>query len=119
EARERRGERPLYVMYDQIYWLLRFGGAEHLTPPGLLPEMARYTVFVADRSKAFAAPGLRVGWGVGPVDVISRMSAVLGHIGAWAPRPEQVATVDLLADPAAVRALHTGLQRHSSVATTL
>jgi aspartate aminotransferase len=110
EARERRGERPLYVMYDQIYWLLRFGGAEHLTPPGLLPEMARYTVFVDGISKAFAATGLRVGWGVGPVDVMSRMSAVLGHIGAWAPRPEQVATVALLDDPAAVREFEEAFQ---------
>jgi aspartate aminotransferase len=98
EGRERRGERPLYLMYDHIYWQLCFGGTRHVTPPGLLPEMARYTVFVDGISKCFAATGLRVGWGVGPVDVISRMSAVLGHVGAWAPRAEQVATVAMLAD---------------------
>jgi aspartate aminotransferase len=110
ETRQRRGERPLYLMYDQIYWILCFGGAEHLTPPGLLPEMARYTIFVDGISKAFAATGLRVGWGVGPVDVISRMSAVLGHIGAWAPRPEQVATVALLDDPGAIREFESTFQ---------
>ncbi len=104
EARQRTGERPLYVLYDHIYWMLRFGGAPHFTPPELIPEMARYTVFVDGISKSFAATGLRVGWGVGPVDVISRMSAVLGHVGAWAPRAEQVATVGLLDDPAAIRA---------------
>lgn len=96
EGRERRGERPLYVMYDHIYWQLCFGDTHHVTPPGLLPEMARYTVFVDGISKCFAATGLRVGWGVGPVDVIGRMSAVLGHVGAWAPRAEQVATVAML-----------------------
>jgi aspartate aminotransferase len=90
-------------MYDQIYWMLRFGDTQHFTPPELLPEMARYTLFVDGISKAFAATGLRVGWGVGPVDVMSRMSAVLGHIGAWAPRAEQVATVGLLDDPEAIR----------------
>jgi aspartate aminotransferase len=57
-------------------------------------------------SKAFAATGLRVGWGVGPVDVMSRMSAVLGHVGAWAPRPEQAATVALLDDAAGLREFH-------------
>ena len=111
EARGRRGERPLYLMYDQIYWMLRSAGTEHVTPPELLPEMARYTIFVDGISKAFAATGLRVGWTVGPVDLIARMSAVLGHVGAWAPRAEQVATVDLLDDPAAIRAFHAGFLR--------
>jgi aspartate aminotransferase len=96
EKRERRGERPLYLMYDHIYWMLTFGGTRHITPPQLVPEVARYTVFVDGISKAFAATGLRVGFAVGPTDVVSRMSAILGHIGAWAPRPEQVATVGLL-----------------------
>src|SRR6185436_5659124 len=106
EARSRRGERPLYVMHDQIYWMLLFGDTPHVTPPGLLPEMARYTLFVDGISKAFAATGLRVGWGVGPADVMSRMSAVLGHVGAWAPRAEQVATVGMLDDEAAIRDFH-------------
>jgi aspartate aminotransferase len=96
EKREGRGERPLYLMYDHIYWMLTFGGTRHITPPQLVPEVARYTVFVDGISKAFAATGLRVGFAVGPTDVVSRMSAILGHIGAWAPRPEQVATVGLL-----------------------
>ena len=62
--------------------------------------MARYTIFVDGISKAFAATGVRVGWSVGPVDVIERMSAILGHVGAWAPRAEQVATAALLDDVA-------------------
>jgi aspartate aminotransferase len=111
EARAGRGERPLFLMYDHIYWMLRFGGIPHVTPPELFPEMARYTLFVDGISKGFAATGLRVGWGVGPVDVIERMSAVLGHIGAWAPRPEQAATVGLLDDGAAIREFETVFHR--------
>jgi aspartate aminotransferase len=101
-----RGERPLYLMYDQVYWMLCFGGTTHVTPVGLRPEIAPYTVFVDGISKAFAATGVRVGWAIGPVDVISRMSALLGHVGAWAPRAEQVATAKFLDDPAAMRAFH-------------
>jgi aspartate aminotransferase len=104
EGRRRRGERPLYLMYDHIYWMLRFGDTEHVTPPELLPEMARYTILVDGVSKAFAATGLRVGWAVGPVDVIARMSALVGHVGAWAPRAEQVATAALLDDEEGIRA---------------
>jgi len=110
-ARERYGARPVYLMYDHIYWMLCFGGTHHVTPPGLVPEMARYTIFVDGISKAFAATGLRVGWGIGPVDVITRMSAVLGHIGAWAPRAEQVATIELLDDTDGIREYQTGLKR--------
>ena len=32
-----RGERPLYLMYDQVYWMLCFGGTAHVTPPELRP----------------------------------------------------------------------------------
>jgi aspartate aminotransferase len=110
-GREARGERPLYLMYDQVYWMLCFGGTVHATPPELRPEMARYTVFVDGISKGFAATGLRVGWAVAPTDIIGRMSAILGHVGAWAPRAEQVATAALLDDPAAVREFHAGFLR--------
>ncbi len=106
--REAAGERPVYLLYDHIYWMLTFEGTKHVTPPELVPEMARYTIFVDGISKAFAATGVRVGWAVGPVDVIKRMSAILGHVGAWAPRAEQVATVRLLDDPAACAAYHEG-----------
>jgi aspartate aminotransferase len=111
EARERRGERPLFVLYDQVYWQLTFGGARHCTPPGLVPEMARYTLLVDGISKAFAATGLRVGWLVGPVDVVAKMTAFIGHVGAWAPRPEQVATVELLRDAAAVASFRDSFRR--------
>jgi aspartate aminotransferase len=106
--REASRERPLYLLYDQVYWMLRFGGTPHVTPPELRPEMARYTVFVDGVSKGFAATGLRVGWVVGPVDVMGRMSAALGHVGAWAPRAEQVACAEVLGDPAGVAAFHAG-----------
>lgn len=103
-ARRASGQRPLYLMYDQVYWMLRVPGIEHVTPPGLVPEMVDYTIFVDGISKAFAATGLRVGWAVGPADVIERMGVILGHVGAWAPRPEQHATTTLLDDDATMDA---------------
>jgi aspartate aminotransferase len=106
--RERDGERPLYLMYDHVYWMLRVAGVEHCTPPALVPEIAPYTVFVDGISKAFASTGLRVGWAVGPADVVARMSAILGHVGAWAPRAEQVATVELLEDTAGIATYLSG-----------
>jgi len=102
--RDRAGEKPLYLLYDQVYWMLTFGGARHETPVHVAPEMARYTIFVDGISKSFAATGVRVGWCVGPKAVVGAMKDILGHVGAWAPRAEQVATAELLRDPPAVDA---------------
>ncbi|MFL5351395.1 pyridoxal phosphate-dependent aminotransferase [Archangium sp.] len=100
--REAAGRKPLVVMYDQIYWTLTFGQAKHVTPLELVPELAPYTVFVDGISKAFAATGVRVGWSLGPPSIISRMKDVLGHVGAWAPKAEQVAVARFLDDVPAV-----------------
>lgn len=107
EENDRRGgnERPLYLLYDQVYWMLTFGVA-HVHPIALRPEMARYTIYVDGISKSFAATGLRVGWGIGPAVIVRQMSDLLTHVGAWAPRPEQVATTALLADDAEIDGFH-------------
>ncbi len=98
-ARRPASERPLYVMYDQVYWMLTFGDTHHVDPVSLRPEMAPYTIYVDGISKAFAATGVRVGWVVGPPDIIGSMNHFLGHVGTWAPRAEQVATAKLLDAP--------------------
>jgi aspartate aminotransferase len=102
ERREARRERPLFVMYDQVYWMLTVGGATHVDPISLRPQIAPYVVMVDAISKAFAATGLRVGWAIGPSDIIKPMGDIVTHMGAWAPRPEQLATAKLLNNPAAV-----------------
>lgn len=104
ENRRRRaaGRRPVVLLYDQVYWQLTFDGRAHLTPPGLIPEMAAYTVLVDAISKCWAATGVRVGWAVGPQPLIGKMAPLMGHIGAWAARAEQRATAKLLREPARV-----------------
>jgi aspartate aminotransferase len=102
-ARREGRERPLYLLYDQVYWMLAFGG-EHVDPLGLRPEIAPFTVLIDGISKAFAATGLRVGWVVAPTDIAQRLADVVGHVGAWAPRAEQVATAGFLAESDALRA---------------
>lgn len=109
--REAAGERPLFVIYDQVYWMLTFGEAEHLTPPGLRPEMARYTILVDAVSKSFAATGLRVGWGIVPEPLSLPFRAFMGHMGAWAPKPEQLATAALLEDAQAIADYHATMKQ--------
>lgn len=101
---KRRGPnaKPLYLIYDQIYWQLTFGDTVHYNPVSLCPEMEPYTIFIDGISKCFAATGVRVGWAFGPQAIIAKMKSILGHVGAWAPRAEQVATANYLDNDEAV-----------------
>ena len=65
--------------------------------------MRPYTIYIDAVSKVFAATGIRVGWSVGPADVISKMKAILTHIGAWAPMAEQKATAKFLYQREAIK----------------
>jgi aspartate aminotransferase len=102
-ARRGEGERPLFLMYDQVYWALTFGDTRHVHPIGVCPEVAPYTIYVDGISKALAATGVRVGWMVAPPDLAGPMSGLLGHVGAWAPKAEQSAVAAFLGDAAAMR----------------
>src|SRR6201999_2904121 len=63
-----------------------------------------YTIFIDGASKCFASTGVRVGWGFGPAHVVDNMKAIVGHMGAWAPKAEQVAMANFLTNDAPVNA---------------
>jgi len=96
-------QKPLYILYDQIYWTLTYGNSEHYDPVSLFPELREYTVFIDGISKAFCATGVRVGWSFGPTAIIDKMKGILSHIGAWSPMAEQVATTNYLKQDEAVK----------------
>ena len=96
------GEKKLYMMYDQIYWMLTFNGNEHYNPVSVCPEVRPYVIFVDGISKCFAATGVRVGWSLAPAHIINKMKAILSHVGAWAPTPEQKATAKFMLQTEAV-----------------
>lgn len=105
EENQRRGdnEKKMYVMYDQMYWHLTYGDIKHYDPVSLRPAMRDYTIFIDAVSKVFAATGVRVGWSFGPSTVISKMKAILTHLGAWAPMAEQKAIAGFLGNREAIQ----------------
>src|ERR1700682_1816671 len=105
------GVRPLFILWDQVYGQLTFGDNRHYAPPQLVPESTPFTIFVDGISKAFAATGLRVGWTVAPPFVTARMRDILGHVGAWAPRPEQMAVARFLGETHEIDAFREHMQR--------
>jgi len=85
-----------------IYWILVYGDTKHYNPIELNPEIRDYIIFIDGISKCFAATGVRLGWAFGPKPIIKKISAILAHIGAWSPKPEQVATGRFLNNKTAV-----------------
>jgi aspartate aminotransferase len=96
------GEKKLYLMYDQIYWTLTFGDTVHYNPVTLNPAMKEFTIFIDGISKAFAATGVRVGWALGPAEIIVKMRSINSHVGAWAPMAEQKAVANYLGQSEAI-----------------
>jgi aspartate aminotransferase len=104
EENKRRSdnEKKLYVMFDQMYWHLTYNDIKHYDPVSLNPEMRNYTVYIDAISKVFASTGIRVGWSMGPVFILNKMKAILSHVGAWAPMPEQKGLTKFLANKEAI-----------------
>jgi aspartate aminotransferase len=100
-ARSRSGRPHLFVLHDQVYAWLVFGRARHHMPVTLVPESAPWVITLDGISKGLAATGLRVGWVLAAPELIQRMNNLIGHIGAWAPRPEQIAVARFLEEDAA------------------
>ncbi|MFO0593377.1 MAG: aminotransferase class I/II-fold pyridoxal phosphate-dependent enzyme, partial [Polyangiaceae bacterium] len=74
--------------------------------------VAPYTLLLDAISKSLCATGLRVGWGVMPPAVRKRMADILGHVGAWAPKAEQVAVAALLDAPEKIRDFQATMKTH-------
>jgi len=105
------GDKPLYLLYDQIYRTVLSEGHEHWSPVQLVPECAPWVIHSDGISKAFCSTGLRCGWMVAPPAIAEKATGLMTHVGAWAPKPVQLAAADLLNDEEACRNWHRGMNR--------
>jgi aspartate aminotransferase len=72
-------EHGLWVLTDEIYEHLVYGGAEHHSMPVLVPELADRCIVVNGVAKTYAMTGWRVGWMIGPADVITAAANLQSH----------------------------------------
>lgn len=100
--RRKAGERALFLLMDIVYSSLVFGDARHVHPVHAVPESAPWVISVDGVSKGFAGTGLRVGWVVANPALVKRLKALIGHVGAWAPRPMQMGVAAFLDDEDAI-----------------
>ena len=72
-------ERGLWVLTDEIYEHLVYGGAEHHSMPVVVPELADRCLVVNGVAKTYAMTGWRVGWLIGPLDAITAATNIQSH----------------------------------------
>jgi aspartate aminotransferase len=72
-------ERGLWVVTDEIYEHLVYDGARFASMPALVPELADRCIVVNGVAKTYAMTGWRVGWMLGPIDIVKAASNLQSH----------------------------------------
>ena len=93
-------EHDLWVVTDEIYEHLTYGGTETSSLPVVVPELADRCIVVNGVAKTYAMTGWRVGWLLGPKDVVKAATNLQSH---------QTSNVNNVAQRAAVAALEGDL----------
>jgi aspartate aminotransferase len=86
----------LWVLTDEIYEHLTYGGVTAPSMPVLVPELADRCVVVNGVAKTYAMTGWRVGWMVGPADVVKAATNLQSHATSNVANVSQVAAVAAL-----------------------
>ncbi|HEY6421801.1 MAG TPA: pyridoxal phosphate-dependent aminotransferase [Pseudonocardiaceae bacterium] len=75
-------EHGLWVVTDEIYEHLVYEGTQALSMPVAVPELAQRCVVINGVAKTYAMTGWRVGWLVGPSDVVKAASNLQSHLSS-------------------------------------
>ena len=89
-------EHGLWVVADEIYEHLVYGDAEHVSMPVAVPELADTCVVVNGVAKTYAMTGWRVGWLIGPVDVVKAATNLQSHATSNVANVSQRAALEAL-----------------------
>lgn len=85
----------LFVVSDEIYGELTYGGKKHVSIAAL-PGMQERTILINGFSKAYAMTGWRLGYACGPKEVIGQMVKIHQYCIMCAPTTSQYAAVEAL-----------------------
>jgi aspartate/methionine/tyrosine aminotransferase len=100
------------VLTDEIYEHLTYGGAAAPSMPVVVPELADRCVVVNGVAKTYAMTGWRVGWMVGPADVVKAATNLQSHATSNVANVSQAAAVAALnGDLSAVATMREAFDR--------
>ena len=86
-------EHGLWVVTDEIYEHLVYGDAEFASMPVLVPDLADRCVVVNGVAKTYAMTGWRVGWMIGPDDVVKAATNLQSHATSNVANVSQIAAL--------------------------
>jgi len=92
-------EHDIWVVTDEIYEHLTYDGAEHVSMPVVAPEIADRCVVVNGVAKTYAMTGWRVGWLVGPADVVKAAGNLQSHLSSNVCNVAQRAAIEAVSGP--------------------
>ena len=91
----------IWVLTDEIYEHLVYGGAEHHSMPVVVPELADRCLVANGVAKTYAMTGWRVGWLIGPDDAMAAATNIQSH---------ETSNVSNVSQRAALAAVSGGLE---------
>jgi aspartate/methionine/tyrosine aminotransferase len=113
-------EKGIWVVTDEIYEHLVYGDARFASMPTLVPELAERCVVVNGVAKTYAMTGWRVGWILGPTDVVKAATNLQSHATSNVANVSQVAALAAVSgDLTAVAEMRTAFDRRRQAITAI
>jgi aspartate aminotransferase len=109
-------ERGLWVITDEIYEHLVYGDARFVSMPVVTPELADTCVVLNGVAKTYAMTGWRVGWMIGPADVVKAATNLQSHVTSNVCNVAQAAALAAVSgDLSAVARMRAAFDRRRTV----
>jgi len=89
-------EHGIWIIADEIYEHLLYEGATAPSIPVVVPELADQTIILNGVAKTYAMTGWRVGWMIGPKDVIKAATNLQSHLSSNVSNVSQRAAIAAL-----------------------
>ena len=113
-------EKGIWVITDEIYQHLVYGAAEFSSMPTLVPELANTCIVVNGVAKTYAMTGWRVGWMIGPQDIIKAATNLQSHSTSNVANVSQIAALAAVSgDLSAVNEMKTAFNRRRLLITRM
>jgi aspartate/methionine/tyrosine aminotransferase len=112
--------RGLWVITDEIYEHLVYGDARFVSMPTVAPEIADHCVVLNGVAKTYAMTGWRVGWMIGPGEVIKAATNLQSHATSNVCNVAQAAALAAVSgDLSAVAVMRAAFDRRRQVMTAM
>ena len=110
----------IWIIADEIYEHLLYDGATAPSMPVLVPGLADTTIILNGVAKTYAMTGWRVGWMIGPKDVIKAATNLQSHLTSNVSNVSQRAAIAALTgDLAAVHKMGEAFNRRRKLIVSL